>query len=30
MSGVFVKDLDPMVPNNASWQNVLEGNKIFK
>jgi hypothetical protein len=30
MGGVFVKNLHPMAPNNASWQKVLEGDKIFK
>jgi hypothetical protein len=30
MSGVLVKDLDPMVPNNVSWQKVLERDEIFK
>jgi hypothetical protein len=30
MSGVLVKDLDPMVPNNASWEKVSEGDGIFK
>jgi hypothetical protein len=30
MGCVFGKDLDPMVPNNASWQKNLKGDKIFK